>query len=141
MLTVESIEQQLAICDKLMEKPEPAPRVSRPVDPEDARLHPEDYISVAGRNLAHRCTAPSRQQKRRCKRAVSKGMQVCKIHGGHNRGPVTPEGLARCATRTTHGNETRQKRRDRKAGHARMRVLGRAVDELLANERRMRRLR
>ena len=139
--TLEELKAKLAACDKLAEKPEPTPRVSHPVDPADARLHPQDFILVAGRNLAHRCTAQSRQQKRRCKRAVSPGMRVCHNHGGKNRGPTTPEGLARCATGTVHGNETRQKRRDRKAGHARMRVLERAVDKILKFEERRRGMR
>ena len=135
MLSIENIEAQLAACDKLAEKPEPTPRVSHPVDPADARLHPQDFILVAGRNLAHRCTAQSRQQKRRCKRVISPGMRVCHNHGGKNRGPVTPEGLAKCVTGTVHGNETRQKRRDYRADAARMRVLSRAVDELVARQR------
>jgi hypothetical protein len=141
MLTVEKLEAQLALCDKLAEKPAPAPRVSRPVDQEDARLHPENYILVAGRSLAHRCKGHSRQAKRRCKRPASKSRDWCKFHGGNNRGPTTPEGLAKCAeVNVVHGDDTRQNRRDRKAAYARMRVLGRAADELLKYERGMRRL-
>lgn len=139
MLNIESIEQQITLCDKLGKKPQPAPPMVRHVTEEERLADPENFVQVGGSAAyAVRCKGWSRQAGRRCRRAATTGRDWCKFHGGHNKGPTTREGLARCATRLVHGNETRQKRRDRKAGHARMRVLSRAVDELLKVERKMR---
>jgi hypothetical protein len=40
-----------------------------------------------------------------------RGKNVCRIHGGKSRGPITADGRARCAAaNTVHGSETRAKR-------------------------------
>ena len=136
MITVESIEHQLALCDKLAEKPEPAPAVVRHVTEEERLADPENFVQVGGSAAyAVRCKGGSRQAGRRCRRAATTGRDWCKFHGGRNSGPTSEAGLAKCGeSNYRDGTETAQIRRERKAGTARMRVLSRAVDEILKFE-------
>ena len=132
-LSLEQLKSDLAAADKLREKPVKNYE-SRPVSEEMRAADPDNFVKVGHTAWALRCSAQSKRAKRRCSNAALKGMTVCKWHGGRCRGPTTGEGLAKCAqVRTTHGRSTGQSRRDSKALHARIRVLSKAVDSLIAS--------
>jgi hypothetical protein len=56
---------------------------------------------------------------------------MCKYHGGLSRGATTEFGRQRCTgAKTIHGRETREARKDRSLGSARLAVLEQAGHEL-----------
>ena len=75
----------------------------------------EKFIKIAGLNqTVPRCQALSKRSQEQCRKAAIRGKSVCRMHGGKSTGPVTAEGLKRCAeARTVHGWETRQIREAR----------------------------
>jgi len=77
----------------------------------------QPYIStLGGRISCPRCQATSKRTKQQCRSPAIKGKHVCRIHGGRSTGPKTEAGRQRCASaKTTHGWETREKRRVRAA--------------------------
>jgi len=72
----------------------------------------EKLIQIAGgRILCRRCSARAKRSGHQCQSPAMRGKNVCRIHGGKSRGPITADGRARCAAaNTVHGSETRAKR-------------------------------
>jgi len=72
----------------------------------------EKLIQIAGgRILCRRCSARAKRSGHQCQSPAMRGKNVCRIHGGKSRGPITANGHARCAAaNTVHGRETRAKR-------------------------------
>lgn len=80
--------------------------------------------TLGGRITCQRCLARSKRTKQQCKAPAIAGRKTCKSHGGRSTGPRTEQGRQRCAeAKTIHGNETRQARRERSLGSARLAVL------------------
>lgn len=75
--------------------------------------HAENYLVLAaGKITCRRCLGTSRRTQKQCGAPAEKHSSKCRFHGARATGPVTMEGLARCAAaRTIHGNETRFKRK------------------------------
>lgn len=73
----------------------------------------EDYLVLAaGKITCRRCTGTSRRTRQQCGAPAEKHSTKCRFHGARATGPVTMEGLARCAAaKTVHGKETRFKRK------------------------------
>ena len=82
-----------------------------PVDWWQPKLN-EKLIQIAGgRILCRRCSARAKWSGQQCKGPAMNGKNVCRVHGGKSRGPITADGRARCAAaKTVHGQETRAKR-------------------------------
>jgi hypothetical protein len=71
------------------------------------------FLTLGGRIRCRQCKAQSKRTKQQCRSPAMRDKEVCRIHGGLSTGPKTKVGRARCAeVRTTHGRETRQKRRE-----------------------------
>jgi hypothetical protein len=72
----------------------------------------ERLIQIAGgRILCRRCSARAKRSGQQCQSPAVNGKNVCRVHGGKSRGPITADGRARCAAaKTVHGLETRAKR-------------------------------
>ena len=72
----------------------------------------ERLIQIAGgRILCRRCSARAKRSGQQCQSPAMSGKNVCRVHGGKSRGPITTVGRARCAAaQTFHGRETRAKR-------------------------------
>ena len=85
----------------------------------------EEMITLAGgRITCARCQAMSKRTKKQCRSPAMRGKRVCDIHGGKSTGPVTQAGRKRCASaKTVHGRETRDIRRKRSHGLARLREI------------------
>ena len=96
------------------------------------------YKTLGGLVQCNQCTAHARRSgwQRRLLPAV-KGKTVCRVHGG-TRGKTSEEGKKRIAeANTTHGFETRQIRKERSEGLARLyelETLGRKIG-LIQGER------
>ena len=68
-------------------------------------------VTAGGRILCRRCSARAKRSGQQCQSPAMSGKNVCRVHGGKSRGPITAEGRARCAaTKLIHGRETRAKR-------------------------------
>ena len=79
---------------------------------------------AGGRIHAFQCQALSKRSKLQCKNAALKGKRVCRFHGGKSTGPITIDGKIRCAkAKTSHGWETREKRKLRAQKFKEMRAL------------------
>ena len=71
------------------------------------------FLTLGGRIRCRQCKAKSKRTGQQCRSPAMRDKEVCRIHGGLSTGPKTKVGRARCAeVRTTHGRETRQKRRE-----------------------------
>ena len=82
------------------------------------------YATAGGRITCNQCQAMSKRSRQRCKAPAMKGKRVCKTHGGRSTGPKSEAGRQRCAkAKTTHGLETRETRKERSLGSARLAVL------------------
>ncbi len=75
----------------------------------------EPYITLAGGRIrCCRCQAHSKRTKQQCQSPAIKGQTKCRFHGGKSTGPKTLAGKQRIAdANTIHGNETREKRKER----------------------------
>ena len=86
--------------------------------------HPpfEPYITLAGGRIrCCRCQAYSKRTKQQCQSPAIRGKTKCRFHGGKSTGPKTAAGRQRIAdTKTIHGQETRQIRKERQAGSLRL---------------------
>jgi hypothetical protein len=72
-----------------------------------------------GKITCRQCRAKSKRTQVQCQAPAMKGKEVCRFHGGLSTGPISIEGLERCAqARTIHGNETRKSRAELSAGLA-----------------------
>lgn len=81
-------------------------------------------ILASGRIRCRRCQALSKRSREQCRKPALKSKNVCQIHGGRSTGAKTQEGRQRIAdTRTTHGEQTRAKRRERSESSAYLREL------------------
>jgi len=91
----------------------------------------QTLITLGGRVSCPRCQAKSKRTKLQCAAPALKGKRVCKTHGGRSTGPTTESGRQRCAkAKTIHGRETRQIRKERSEGLARLfelETLGRKI--------------
>lgn len=86
-------------------------------------LNPEDFRLSFGKYLCVRCNATSKRSGERCKAPTIKGKSKCRTHGGKSTGPKTA-GRARCAAaRTTHGQDTREMRAERRGTIAKLQVM------------------
>ena len=104
-------------------------RPSRSVDPVEYAANPDDYVVICSDTLALRCRAKSKQAGRRCRNAASKGMRVCRFHGGAST-QISAAARKRHAERmTVHGRETRAIRHQRRQAAMELRVLERAMRE------------
>jgi len=83
------------------------------------------FIDLAGGRIrCRRCQALSKRSREQCKKPALRGKAVCGFHGGKSTGPKTEEGRQRIAdAKTTHGNESRAKRKERSETSAHMREL------------------
>ena len=69
-----------------------------------------------GLSQCRRCQAMSKRTGLQCAAPVDRHSKAdkCRFHGGRSTGPVTEQGLERCAkAKTNHVNETRAKRAER----------------------------
>jgi len=69
-----------------------------------------------GLSQCRRCQAMSKRTGSQYAAPVDRHSKSdkCRFHGGRSTGPVTEQGLERCAkAKTNHGNETRAKRAER----------------------------
>ena len=85
----------------------------------------QPYTStLGGRITCPRCQALSKRTKQQCRAPAIKEKHVCRAHGGRSTGPKTEQGRKRCAAaKTTHGWETREKRRVRAEKFRELRVI------------------
>jgi hypothetical protein len=82
----------------------------------------ETLITAGGKICCRRCNAMSKRTRIQCGAPAMQGRQKCRNHGGYSTGPITLEGLARCAkAKTIHGHETREKREAHRLGMIRIR--------------------
>jgi hypothetical protein len=81
----------------------------------------ETMTTLGGRVRCRQCSAKSKRTGVQCRAPAIKDKTKCKTHGGKSTGPRTPEGKARvAAAHLVHGWETRQSRRERSEGLARL---------------------
>ena len=81
-------------------------------------------ITAGGRITCRRCNAMSKRTRIQCGAPAIQGRQKCRNHGGFSTGPITLEGVARCAkAKTIHGKDTRQDRQRERATAAYIRYL------------------
>ena len=104
-------------------------------------LHLEQTLTtLGGRVTCQRCQAKSKRTKLQCAAPALNGKLVCKTHGGRSTGPKTEAGRQRSAeVKTVHGRETRQIRKDRSDGLARLaflEVLGRKIGLITGEKNR-----
>jgi hypothetical protein len=84
-------------------------------------------ITAAGAIRCPRCQGLSRRTGVQCGAPAERGRRWCRFHGGRSRGPTTAEGRQRCAeARMTHGQETREQRKERSKASAELAVLEQA---------------
>jgi hypothetical protein len=78
-------------------------------------------FTFGGRIQCRRCSAKSKRSGVQCRAAALKGKTKCGAHGGKSTGPRTAEGKARiAAAKTTHGQETRAMRIERRLALGRL---------------------
>ena len=77
------------------------------------------FVTAGGRIRCLQCQAKSKRTKQQCRAPASKGKTKCRFHGGASTGPKTEQGRLRCAAaKTIHGQETRDKRHERRLASA-----------------------
>ena len=82
------------------------------------------YVIAGGNITCNQCQAMSKRSRQRCKAPAMKGKKVCKTHGGRSTGPKSELGRKRCSEVTTiHGRESREMRKERSLGSARLAAL------------------
>jgi hypothetical protein len=82
----------------------------------------ETLITAGGKIQCKRCNAMSKRTRVQCGAPAIQGRQKCRNHGGFSTGPITLEGVARCAkAKTIHGHETKEKREAHRLGMIRIR--------------------
>ena len=87
--------------------------------------------TLGGRVRCRQCSAKSKRTGVQCRAPAIKGKTKCKTHGGKSTGPRTPEGKAHiAAAHLVHGRETRQSRKERSEGLARLAELETLAREL-----------
>ena len=89
-------------------------------------------LTTAGGHITClQCNAKSKRTKQQCRAPATRGKTKCRFHGGLSTGPKTVRGKLRCAeVKTIHGFETRQIRKERSEGLARLyelEILGRKI--------------
>lgn len=130
--TLAQLKSKLKSCEAIGKQPVHVPvheRPSRSVSEVAYAVNPGDFVVICGATLALRCRAKSKQAGRRCRNAASKGMRVCRFHGGAST-QISAAARKRASERmTVHGQETRQKRRERKQKVAEFRFLERVMRE------------
>jgi len=74
----------------------------------------QTWLLTAGNKIhCRRCQATSKRTRLQCGAPALSGKNVCRFHGGRSTGPRTEAGKARiAATKTVHGQSTRQARRE-----------------------------
>ena len=84
----------------------------------------DKYKTLGGLVQCNQCTAHARRSGwQRCLLPAVNGKTVCRVHGG-SRGKTSEEGKKRIAkANTIHGFETRQIRKERSEGLARLATL------------------
>jgi hypothetical protein len=79
-------------------------------------------VTAGGKITCRRCNAMSKRTRVQCGAPAIQGRQKCRNHGGFSTGPITLDGVARCAkAKTIHGHETREKREAHRLGMIRIR--------------------
>ena len=74
-----------------------------------------EVLTMGGRVKCRRCQAKAKGSQKQCLLPAITNKNVCRVHGGKSRGPVSDAGRERCAQiKTVHGRETRAIRRERK---------------------------
>ena len=83
-------------------------------------------ITAGGKIICRRCQAMSKRTGKQCGAAADRHSKAsqCKWHGGRSTGPKTAEGRAKSAeVKLTHGNQTREKRKQNAATATRLLLL------------------
>ena len=75
-------------------------------------------ITAGGKIACRQCRARSRSTGAQCLKPAMKGKQVCRTHGGASTGPKNKANVGRHFL--VHGEETRAKRAEYRAGMARL---------------------
>ena len=79
---------------------------------------------AGGRIRCCRCQALSKRTKNQCQAPAMRGKTKCRFHGGKSTGPKTQAGrMSIAASRTVHGQETREIRKQRSAALLRIALL------------------
>lgn len=82
------------------------------------------FKTAGGRITCLQCNAMSKRTGIQCRAPAAKGKNKCRFHGGASTGPKTEQGRQRCAAaKTSHGQETNSKRKERHLATARLLVL------------------
>jgi hypothetical protein len=91
--------------------------------------HAENYLVLAaGKITCRRCLGTSRRTQKQCGAPAEKHSTKCRFHGARATGPVTMEGLARCADAKARGqNESRAQRRYDRAMMRQVKALGKLL--------------
>jgi len=91
-----------------------------------SQLLPDDdeFTTLGGRIRCRQCRAKAKHSGQRCLKPAMKSKNVCRTHGGASTGPRTARGRARCAAaRTTHGQDSRKMRAERRVTLAELQEL------------------
>ena len=73
-----------------------------------------EIVTMGGRIQCRRCQAKAKSANKQCLLPAVTNKNVCRVHGGKSRGPVSDTGREKCAiAKTRHGRETRKIRLER----------------------------